>query len=157
MSITYFFIIFLLHNNLPIMVSSPVNNNLWAYRVPENQVANNDNMIAADTRVYGDPDVTNHRMRPGNWSIGRTIKTYNGATINVEAVACGMAIVGIWYPNGLGAEYEIFFPQGHNIDDVASYAIDPEQNILYIDIGSAFYSVNLDDARYGDAVEFVRV
>ena len=138
------------------MVSSPINNNLWAQHVPENQVANNDNVIADDTRVYGDPDVTNHRMRPGNWPVGRTIKTYNGATINVEAVACGMAIVGIWYPNGLGAEYDIFFPQGHNIDDVASYALDPEQNILYIRLAGTFYSVNLNDAHDAGSGEFVQ-
>lgn len=137
------------------MVSSPVNNNLWAHRVPANQVANNNDN--ANISVYGDPDVANHQMRPGHWAIGWSIKTPNGATINVEHVLYGIAKVGIWYPGGIGAEYDIFFPQGHDIDEVASYALDPDQNILYIRLAGAFYSVNLYDAHAAMSGEFVRV
>jgi hypothetical protein len=126
------------------MVSSPVNNNLWAYRVPANQNANNGN---GAIRLYGDANIANHRMRPGNWPVGWSIKTITGATINVEDVVYGRAVIGIWYPDGLGARYDIYFPQGQEIDNITAYALDHVQNILYIKLDDIIYSVNLDDAH----------
>lgn len=135
------------------MVSSPVNNNLWAYRVPANQNANNGNVAI---HLYGDANIMNHRMRPGNWRVGRSIKTITGATINVESVVYGRAKIGIWYPDGLGAEYDIYFPHGTEIDDVAAYALDHNQNILYIQLNGSIYSVNLDDVNANGGIgEFV--
>jgi hypothetical protein len=134
------------------MVSSPVNNNLWAYRVPANDNNGNDGAI----RLYGDANIENHRMRPGNWPVGRSIKTITGATINVEQVVYGLAAVGIWYPDGLGAEYDIYFPQGQEIDNVTAYALDHDQNILYIQLDGSIYSVNLNDAHeHGNEGDFV--
>ena len=136
------------------MVSSPVNNNLWAYRVPANQNANN-----GAIRLYGDANIANHRMHPGNWPVGWSIKTITGATINVEDVVYGRATIGIWYPDGLGARYDIYFPQGQEIDNITAYALDHVQNILYIKFDDIIYSVNLDDAHengeYGVDGEFV--
>ena len=135
------------------MVSSPVNNNHWTYRVPANQNANNGN---GAIRLYGDANIANHRMRPGNWRVGRSIKTITGATINVEDVMSGRAAIGIWYPDGLGSEYDIYFPQGTNIDDVTAYALDHDQNILYIQLNGSIYSVNLDDVNANGGIgEFV--
>lgn len=132
------------------MVSSPVNNNLWAYRVPANQAGN------GAIRLYGDASVMNHRMRPGNWPVGWSIKTITGATINVEAVVYGRAKIGIWYPDALGADYDISFPQGQEIDNITAYALDHDQNILYIQLNGSIYSVNLNDAHeHGDEGEFV--
>ena len=133
------------------MVSSPVNNNLWAHRVPAN-----DNNGNGAIRLYGDANIENHRMRPGNWPVGRSIKTITGATINVEQVVYGLAAVGIWYPDGLGAEYDIYFPQGQEIDNVTAYALDHDQNILYIQLDGSIYSVNLNDAHeHGNEGDFV--
>lgn len=138
-------------NNLPIMVSSPVNNNLWAFRVPINHILNGD----ANIGVYGDPNMANHRMRPGNWAVGWSIKTPIGATINVERVVQGIVEIGIWYPNGLGARYDLYFPEEFEIDDVAAYALDPEQDILYIILNNELYSVNLRDANANGYGEFL--
>jgi hypothetical protein len=132
------------------MVSSPVNNNHWSYRVPANQAGN------GAIRLYGDANIMNHQMHPGNWAVGWSIKTITGATINVRNVVYGRATVGIWYPDGLGAEYDIYFPQGQEIDNVTAYALDHDQNILYIQLNGSIYSVNLNDAHeHGDEGEFV--
>jgi hypothetical protein len=133
------------------MVSSPVNNNLWAFRVPADQVVNNPENIP----LYGDANMANHRLRPDEWPIGWSIKTPTGATINVERVVYGIASIGIWYPNGLGAGYEISFPQGQEIDNVTAYALDHVQNILYIRLNGSIYFVNLDEANANGSGEFV--
>jgi hypothetical protein len=132
------------------MVSSPVNNNLWTFRVPENQTVNNPDGIP----LYGDANMAMHKMRPSVWPVGWSIKTPTGATINVENVVYGIASIGVWYPDGLGAEYDnIYFP--YNIDNVTAYALDHVQNILYIQLNGSIYSVNLDEANANGSGDFV--
>lgn len=129
------------------MVSSPINNNLWAYRVPED---NPDGIV-----LYGNPDKDEYNMPPGVWPLGHSIKTPTGAEIGVEKVVTGWAAVSIWYPNGLGNDYRIYFPQGQEIDNVIAYALDHDQNILYINLAGKTYLVNLNVANADGSREFV--
>ncbi len=125
------------------MVSSPVKNSLWAFRVPTDQAVNNPENIP----LYGDANMANHRLRTCNWPIGWSIRTITGTTINVERVVYGIASIVIWYPDGFGAEYDISFPLGQNIDNITAYAFDHVQNILYIRLNGCIYFVNLNEAN----------
>lgn len=91
------------------------------------------------------------------FQVGHSIMLPDGSHIWVEYVVQGIALVCIRYPNDTFASYTVTFPCGQEIDNVEAYALDPVRNILYIQIGGVFYSVNLDDAHANDGFgEFVR-
>lgn len=134
------------------MVSSPVDPAQWAYSVPANDAVNN----PANIKLYGDSNLANHKTRPGNWKIGRSVKFPTGETLQLEKVVYGVLDVGLWYRNNLGSDYYLNFPHGREIDDITAYALDAAQNILYILLDGDIYSVNLNDANANGEGEFVK-
>lgn len=135
------------------MVSSPVDNRLWTYRVPNEQIINAHNKPYL-TCVYGDANMANHQPPPGEFYISHSVKTRDGATINIGDMAFGYINVDIWYPDGLGAHYDVQFPRANNLNDIEAYALDIEHNKLYIRVDKRFYVASLvdDDGYPGDVV-----
>lgn len=136
------------------MVSSPDNNNNldWANKVHPNHVVNNHRGIPL---CYGDTDVSHHPENPGV-RVHRTVHWHkSGASLLVGDPVYGLANLTICYPNGMRADYDIYFPRFQSIDLVAAYALDTVRNILYINLNNAIYSVNLDDAHHNGRGEFV--
>lgn len=132
------------------MVSSFVDNNVWAYKVPHEQTTNNPDGII----LYGNADRLNH-ITHHHGAIQHAIFTPDGNRVAIKPVEYGLAGVTVYYNDGTGSCYDVSFPNNIETDDIEAYAVNSETCFMYIIVNNTTYCVNLTDANFHGSAEFV--